>query len=63
VFGALTAPYAARLANGQPTPNLGILERINIYASLLWVAVFAVALLRRPSVRGAPSLPRQHRLT
>ena len=57
VFGALTAPYAARLAAGQPTPGLGILERITIYASLLWVAVLAVALLRRPSFRVTPSLP------
>jgi hypothetical membrane protein len=57
VFGALTAPYAARLAAGQPTPGLGILERINIYASLLWVAVLATALLRRPSFRGAPPFP------
>jgi len=57
VFGALTARYAARLAAGQPTPGLGILERINIYASLLWVAVLATALLRRPSFRGAPPFP------
>jgi hypothetical membrane protein len=47
VFGALTVPYGARLAAHQPTPGLGIFERINIYASLLWVAVLAVALLRR----------------
>jgi len=47
VFGALTAPYGARLAAGQPTPGFGILERINVYSSLLWVAVFAAALMRR----------------
>ena len=57
VFGALAGAYGARLATGQPTPGLGIVERINIYASLLWVAVLAIALLRRPSFRGAPSLP------
>jgi hypothetical membrane protein len=57
VLGALTAPYAARLAARQPTPGLGILERINIYASLLWVAVLAIALLRHPSFRRAPSRP------
>jgi CubicO group peptidase (beta-lactamase class C family) len=53
VLGALTAPYGARLAAGQPTPGLGILERINIYSSLAWMAVLAVALLRRPRFRGA----------
>jgi CubicO group peptidase (beta-lactamase class C family) len=53
VFGALTAPHAARLAAGQPTPGFGIIERTNIYASLLWVAMFAIALLRRPQRWGA----------
>jgi hypothetical protein len=48
VFGVLAAPYGARLAAGEPTPEFGIVERINVYSSLLWVAVLAVALLRRP---------------
>jgi len=47
LFGALSAPYGARLAAGQPTPGFGIIERINIYASLLWISTLAVALLRR----------------
>lgn len=49
VLGALSAPYGARLAAGEPTPGFGIVERILIYSSLLWVAVLAVALWRRPS--------------
>lgn len=49
VFGTLTAPSGARLAAGQPTPGFGILERINIYSSLLWIAVLGIALLRRPA--------------
>ncbi len=53
VFGAIVAPYRARLAAGQPTPGLGILERISIYASLAWASVLAMALLRRPLHRGA----------
>lgn len=57
VFGALSAPYGARLAAGEPTPGFGILERINIYATLLWVAVFAIALLRRPWHGARPTLP------
>jgi hypothetical membrane protein len=48
VFGALTVPYAARLAQGQSTPGFGVLERIHVYAFMLWLAVLAVALLRRP---------------
>jgi hypothetical protein len=52
-LGALSAPYGARLAAGQPTPGLGILERVTIYASLAWVAALAVALLRRLRHRDA----------
>jgi Protein of unknown function (DUF998) len=47
VFGALAARYTAQLEAGEPTPWLGAFERVNIYAYLLWVAVLAVALLRR----------------
>lgn len=57
VFGALAAPSGARLAAGQPTPGFGIIERINIYSTLLWVAVLAVALLRRPRFAAQGSLP------
>ena len=47
VVVAATAPYAARLAAGQPTPGFGILERVEVYALMLWLAVLTVALLRR----------------
>jgi CubicO group peptidase (beta-lactamase class C family) len=53
VLGALTVPYAARLAAGEPTPGFGVVERLNVYASMAWVAVLAVALLRRPPHRAA----------
>ena len=56
-FGALTATYAARLAAGQATPGMGITERIDIYSALLWIAVLAIALLRRPSARDGGLLP------
>jgi hypothetical protein len=52
VLGTLSAPYGARLAAGQPTPGFGIIERILIYSSLLWMTVLAIALLRRPWARG-----------
>ncbi len=53
VFGALAAPYGARLAAGQPTPGFGIIERVNVYATLLWMAALAIALLRRSRYGGA----------
>jgi hypothetical membrane protein len=56
-FGALTSMFAARLAAGQPTPGMGIVERIDVYSALLWLAVLGVALLRRPWYGGERSLP------
>ena len=44
--GALTGFAASRLAAGQPTPWLGIAERINIGAYLLWVLALGITLLR-----------------
>ncbi len=46
-FSAATFPYAPLVAAGEPTPGIGILERIIVYAPLLWLAVLAAALLRR----------------
>ena len=50
-LGVLSGPYGARLAAGQPTPGFGIIERILIYTSLLWMAVLAIALSRRGAYR------------
>jgi hypothetical protein len=46
VFGALTGIASRAISAGQPTPWVGALERVNIGACLLWVAVLAVLLLR-----------------
>lgn len=46
-FGALTGTFAEQLAAGQPTPDMGIIERVCIYAAMLWIAVLGMALLRR----------------
>jgi hypothetical protein len=46
VFGALTGVASQAMAAGQPTPWMGLLERICIGAYLLWVAVLAITLLR-----------------
>ena len=45
VFGALTSLQAGRISTNEPTPWMGIEERINIYATMLWVAVLAIGLL------------------
>jgi hypothetical protein len=46
VFGAWGGTYAEKIEAGLPTPGAGIIERISVYAWLVWLVVFAVALLR-----------------
>ena len=46
VSGALTGLAAGRLAAGQPTPWLGVAERVNIGAYLLWILLLAITLLQ-----------------
>jgi len=46
VFGALAGMQGNRIAAGLPTPWLGVMERVNIYSSMLWVLVLAFVLLR-----------------
>lgn len=47
-FGALTGVQAAKVQEGLPTPWMGLFERINAYGYMLWLAVFALVLQRRP---------------
>jgi len=47
LFGLLAGIEALRLAVQLPTPGFGVLERINIYASMLWATVLSVGLLRK----------------
>lgn len=44
--GVLSFAQVQRVAEGLPTPWLGVVERMNIYAALLWVVVFAVMVMR-----------------
>jgi hypothetical protein len=46
VFGVLAGLDGPRIAAQLPTPWLGIKERVNVYSSMLWVLVFAIALLQ-----------------
>lgn len=47
VFGILTFLDAPGIATNQPTPLIGIWERINIGVFLLWVVVLAIILLKK----------------
>jgi len=46
VFGVLAGLQADRVEANQPTAWLGIVERGNVYAIMLWVAVLAIGFLR-----------------
>ena len=46
-FGILTFMEAPNLSTNEPTPTIGIWERINIGVFLLWVIVLAVILLKK----------------
>lgn len=50
-FGVLTALQAPQLEAGQSTPWMGLTERINIYATMLWFAVLAIELSRAKAER------------
>jgi len=52
VFGALTFLEAPRLQVNLPTPWIGLWERINITAFLLWVVVLASVLWKRVRAQG-----------
>jgi hypothetical protein len=58
VFGLLTTIEAPRLAAGLPTPYLGLWERINMGAGMLWIAVLALTLLRRAQSITRPAATR-----
>ena len=46
MFGTLASLQAGQMAANEATPWMGIEERVNIYATMLWVAVLAIGLLR-----------------
>ena len=46
VFGAVTGTKASAIAEGHSTPWMGLIERVNVYSSMIWVLVYAIVLLR-----------------
>lgn len=53
IFGALTGLQIPQLVAGQPTPWMGVTERINIYTTMLWFPVLATALLHLEETPGS----------
>lgn len=51
VFGVLAGLEGPRIAANEPTPWLGVTERINIFGYLLWTVVLTLALLRSQAAR------------
>jgi hypothetical protein len=50
-FFALGFSYVPEANAGQPTPFLGLFERIGFSAYFLWLTVLAAALWRRPTIK------------
>jgi hypothetical protein len=55
VFGFVTSLSAADLQANEPTPEVGIYERVNAYGYMLWVVVLAATLWRLPPTGDAPT--------
>ena len=51
VFGILTGLDSPRLEAGEPTPLIGVWERIRIAAYMAWVVVLAIMLLQKKEVQ------------
>jgi uncharacterized membrane protein len=49
VSGALMGLDAPKVADDDPTPWIGVKERIAVFGSMLWISVLALALLREPA--------------
>jgi len=47
--GAWTGTYAPAIQADMPTPWVGVWERLNTNAFMVWIAVLAIALMRVPS--------------
>jgi hypothetical protein len=61
VFNALAIAYAPEVDAGEPTPWIGLYERIAFSAYFLWLSVLAVALWRRQGITSEHELPAEVR--
>jgi hypothetical protein len=46
VFGALVGMDGPKIGANEPTPWVGVTERINVFCAMLWFAVLSIALIR-----------------
>lgn len=49
--GALAGTQAGRIAAGEPTPFIGLIERISFYGPSVWILALAITLLRQLRAR------------
>jgi len=54
-FGIITSLQVPQLADGKATPWMGLTERVNIYATMLWIAILSIMMLRTTHKLGASS--------
>lgn len=47
IFGILTGLDSSSMSANEPTPWIGVWERISIVGSLIWLSVLAIVLLRK----------------
>lgn len=52
-FGILTSTQASRISENQPTPWAGAEERVNIFATMLWIAALSIGLLSAQGLIGS----------
>jgi hypothetical protein len=57
VCGAVVSTQVTAIAAGQPTPWIGLVERVSVYAPFLWILVLATALLRAKTTVAAGKPP------
>ena len=57
VFAGLTFQQVTLLAAHEPAPYLGLIERVNIYDWMLWVAVLSMSLWRGVNRKRASLVP------
>lgn len=51
LFGTLAGMEGAKIAANQPTPCVGILERINIFTYFVWIGALTIKLLKANRIR------------
>jgi hypothetical protein len=49
--GAVVSTQIAAIAANQPTPWMGLVERVSVYSPMIWMMILAILLLREPEPR------------